>query len=207
MEGLGDRPGFLIRRAHQISQSVFIEECSSLDITSTQFGILAVLARAGQLDQISVARLLGFDRSTTGLVVKLLEDRALVVRTPSPTDGRKHVLRLTPAGEDLRRRAEPFVDRVRARLEGAFTPKQAVVFFELLDQFTRSFDETARVPLRRSPAPYAGAARMHPPGHTLPESTLERDPHVETPGHRKAQPLGSSRPKARRRNQEQEHGT
>ena len=149
MQGLDDRPGFLIRRAHQISQSIFIEECSGLDITSTQFGVLSVLARAGELDQISVARLLGFDRSTTGLVVKLLERRALIVRTPSATDRRKHVLRLTAAGENLRRRAEPLVDRVRARLEGAFTPKQAVVFFKLLDQFTRSFDDTARVPLRR----------------------------------------------------------
>jgi DNA-binding MarR family transcriptional regulator len=151
MKGLDDRPGFLIRRAHQISQSVFIEECSSLDITATQFGVLSVLSRAGELDQISIARLLGFDRSTTGLVVNLLEERALIARTPNPTDRRRHVLRLTAAGEDLRRRAEPLVDRVRARLEGVFTPVQAETFLKLLDKFTRSFDETARVPLRRAP--------------------------------------------------------
>jgi DNA-binding MarR family transcriptional regulator len=151
MKGLDDRPGFLIRRAHQISQSVFIEECAGLDITATQFGVLSVLSRAGELDQISIARLLGFDRSTTGLVVNLLEERALIVRTPNPIDRRRHVLRLTAAGEDLRRRAEPLVDRVRDRLEGAFTPAQAATFFKLLDKFTRSFDDTARVPLRRSP--------------------------------------------------------
>jgi DNA-binding MarR family transcriptional regulator len=150
MEGLDDRPGFLIRRAHQISQAVFVEECESLDITATQFGIMSVLARFGALDQIGIARALGFDRSTTGLVVKLLEDRALIVRTPHPTDRRRHVLRLTAAGEKLRRRAEPLVDRVRDRLIGLFTPAQAATFMTLLDKFTRSFDD-ARVPPRRLP--------------------------------------------------------
>jgi DNA-binding MarR family transcriptional regulator len=150
MEGLDDRPGFLIRRAHQISQAVFIEECESLDITATQFGIMSVLARFGALDQIGIARALGFDRSTTGLVVKLLEDRALIVRTPHPTDRRRHVLRLTAAGEKLRRRAEPLVDRVRDRLVGIFTPAQAATFMTLIDKFTRSFDD-ARVPPRRLP--------------------------------------------------------
>ena len=149
MKGLDDRPGFLIRRAHQISQSVFIEECASLDITSTQFGVLSVLARAGQLDQISIARLLGFDRSTTGMVVKLLEDRALIARMPDARDRRRHVLRLTSAGEKLRKRAEPLVDRVRQRLKEALPAKEAATLFKLMEKFTRSFNDTTRVPLRR----------------------------------------------------------
>ena len=151
LKGLEDRPGFLIRRAHQISQGVFIEECAELNITSTQFGVLSVLSRAGELDQISVARLLGFDRSTTGLVVKLLEERALIVRTPNANDHRHNVLRLTDAGEKLVRRAEPLVDRVRKRLEAAFTPPQATMFLKLLDKLTRSFDDTVRVPFLRLP--------------------------------------------------------
>jgi DNA-binding MarR family transcriptional regulator len=150
LDGLEDRPGFLIRRAHQISQSVFTEECARLDITATQFGVLSVLARAGTLDQIGIARLLGFDRSTTGLVVKLLEDRKLIVRGPDPKDRRRQVLRLTKAGDDLRRRAEPLVDRVRTRLEAVFTASERKTFAKLLDKFTRSFDETARVPLKRA---------------------------------------------------------
>lgn len=151
MEDLAGRPGVLIRRAHQISQSVFIEECESLDITASQFGVLSVLARAGELDQISIARLLGFDRSTTALVVKLLEARKLIVRKRDPADRRRHVLRLTAVGESLRRRAESRVDRVRDRLLAVFTPAEAAAFTALLDKFTRSFNETVRVPLRRSP--------------------------------------------------------
>ena len=138
---MDDRPGFLIRRAHQISQSVFIEECAGLDITSTQFGVLWVLGHGDQLDQIGIARLLGFDRSTTSMVVKLLEERKLVVRSPDKNDRRRYVLRLTKAGEDLRRRAEPLVDRVRQRLESVFTPAEAKTFSRLLEKFTRSFGD------------------------------------------------------------------
>jgi DNA-binding MarR family transcriptional regulator len=152
LDGLGDRPGFLIRRAHQISQSVFIEECSSFDITSTQFGVLWILEHAGELDQIGIARLLGFDRSTTALVVKLLERRKLIKRSVDRTDRRRHVLRLTPAGMELRKRAEPAVNRVRARLEAPFAPQEAKTFLRLLGKFTSALDDTARAPLRRQPA-------------------------------------------------------
>jgi hypothetical protein len=44
--GLEDRPGFLVRRAHQISQYIFVEECPGLSISATQFGVLWVLGRA-----------------------------------------------------------------------------------------------------------------------------------------------------------------
>ena len=146
MGGMDERPGFLIRRAHQISQAVFIQECESLDITATQFGVLSVLMRAGELNQISVARLLGYDRSTTGLVVKLLEDRGMIVRTADPADRRGHVLRLTPSGKTMQRRAAPLVDRVRDRLVEVFTPAEAATFIKLLIKFTRSFEDIERVP-------------------------------------------------------------
>jgi DNA-binding MarR family transcriptional regulator len=138
LQGLEDRPGFLIRRAHQISQAIFIEECAALDITATQFGVLWVLGQGDQLDQIGIARLLGFDRSTTAMVVKLLEDRKLVIRSPDPNDRRRYLLRLTKAGDDLRLRAQPLVDRVRTRIESVFTSAEAKTFSRLLDKFTRA---------------------------------------------------------------------
>jgi DNA-binding MarR family transcriptional regulator len=146
LEGLADRPGFLIRRAHQISQSIFTEECSGLDITSTQFGILWVLERAGEMDQIGIARLLGFDRSTTALVVKLLERRRVIKRTVDRADRRRQVLRLTDLGRDLRIAAEPRVDRVRTRLQKPFTAQEAKTFSRLLEKFTRTLEQTARAP-------------------------------------------------------------
>ena len=74
LDQLYGRPGFLLRRAHQIAVSLFLEETGDLRITTTQFGILHLLKHSPGLDQISVAKLLGLDRSTTGMVLTKLED-------------------------------------------------------------------------------------------------------------------------------------
>jgi hypothetical protein len=37
------RPGFLLRRAHQISAAVFEDACRDLGLTPAQFGVLTVL--------------------------------------------------------------------------------------------------------------------------------------------------------------------
>src|SRR6202035_6042035 len=74
------RPGFMIRRAHQIAVSLFLEETGELGITNRQYGILIALKHRPGIDQISVARLLGLDRSTTGMVIKTLEKAGLVGR-------------------------------------------------------------------------------------------------------------------------------
>jgi DNA-binding MarR family transcriptional regulator len=95
--------------------------------------------------------LLGFDRSTTALVVKLLESRGLIVRSVDKADRRRSVLRLTKLGIDLQKRAEPLVDRVRARLEEPFTSEEAKTFSKLLQKFTRALADTARAPLQPPP--------------------------------------------------------
>ena len=73
LDQLYRRPGFLIRRAHQIAVSLFLEETGDLGITNRQYGILLVLKRQPKIDQITVAKLLGLDRSTTGMVLTKLE--------------------------------------------------------------------------------------------------------------------------------------
>ena len=41
---LSDRPGFLVRRLHQIHLALFAEECAGLDITPVQYSIMTVAA-------------------------------------------------------------------------------------------------------------------------------------------------------------------
>src|ERR1700751_3127284 len=82
------RPGFMIRRAHQIAVSLFLEETGALKITTTQYGILFILKQRPDIDQVSVAKLLGLDRSTTGMVVTKLEQDGLIGRDKGLTDRR-----------------------------------------------------------------------------------------------------------------------
>jgi DNA-binding MarR family transcriptional regulator len=146
-EALYRRPGFMIRRVHQIAVSLFIEETGKLGVTNRQYGILFVLKHRPGIDQISVANLLGLDRSTTGMVVKKLEDDGLVVRSVGAHDRRRHSLQLTRSGEKLLSELAEPARRAQARVLSAFTPREQTLFLALLDKFTRAFNDSTRVPL------------------------------------------------------------
>jgi DNA-binding MarR family transcriptional regulator len=147
LDQLYRRPGFMLRRAHQIAVALFMEETGELRITTTQFGILHLLKHSPGLDQISVAKLLGLDRSTTGMVLKTLERAGLIGRRVGASDRRKRSLMLTPAGETMLRRLKAPADRVIARQLSAFSPRERVLFLQMLEKFTRMFNESTRVPL------------------------------------------------------------
>src|SRR5215470_9753490 len=147
LEELYRRPGFMIRRVHRLAVSSFILETGSLGVTNSQFGILFVLKHRPGIDQISVANLLGLDRSTTGMVLKKLEQDGLVVRSVGVHDRRRHSLQLTRAGEKLLSELAEPARKARARVLSAFTPREQTLFLALLDKFTRAFNDSTRVPL------------------------------------------------------------
>ncbi len=165
MEGLYGRPGFMIRRAHQIAVSIFLEETGELGITNRQYGILLVLKQRSGIDQISVAKLLGLDRSTTGMVLKNLEETGLVERAVGARDRRRRSLQLTRAGEKmLERLAEP-ARRAQGRVLSAFTAPERAQFLALLDKLLRKFNDSTRVPIdpqrgRRDAAAPGARVRM-----------------------------------------------
>ena len=142
LQELYRRPGFMIRRCHQIAAATFAEECREFDLTTTQYGILYVLSKHRGIDQISLARLLGLDRSTTGMVVARLEERLLLRRAVDPADKRKRSLELTPAGEKLLARAQPVVRRAQERLFAPFTEQERETLMALLDRLI-DIDESA----------------------------------------------------------------
>ncbi len=146
LDELYRRPGFLIRRAHQTAVSIFLEETGALGITNRQYGILLVLKHRPGIDQITVAKLLGLDRSTTGMVLTALEKAGFAGRVVGAKDRRTRSLKLTPAGERmLVRLAEP-ARRAQMRVLSAFTAKERETFLDLLGKFARTFNESSRVP-------------------------------------------------------------
>jgi DNA-binding MarR family transcriptional regulator len=147
LDALYGRPGFMLRRAHQIAVALFLEETGELGITTTQFGILHLLKHQPGLDQISVAKLLGLDRSTTGMVLGKLEKAGLVGRRIGKTDRRRRTLALTPAGERMLERLRAPAQRVMERQMSAFKPRERAQFLAMLEKFTRTFNESTRVPL------------------------------------------------------------
>lgn len=85
---LFSRPGFLVRRLHQIHYALFFDECKQYHITPVQYGMLTALSVAPGLDQKALGHELGLDRTNTADVLKRLEERGLVRRQQSKQDGR-----------------------------------------------------------------------------------------------------------------------
>ncbi|HLI11368.1 MAG TPA: MarR family transcriptional regulator [Alphaproteobacteria bacterium] len=142
------RPGFKLRRAHQIAQAIFMEECKAFDLTPTQYGVLFVLSLRPGLDQISLARLLGLDRSTTGMVVGILAARDLVRRTVDPRDKRKRTLAVTAAAAKLIDEVQPALRRAQERLLAPFAPTERQTLLDLLDRLLEIGTSETRAPLR-----------------------------------------------------------
>ncbi|HSV22508.1 MAG TPA: MarR family transcriptional regulator [Xanthobacteraceae bacterium] len=160
LEELYRRPGFMIRRVHQIAVALFIEETGKLGVTNSQYGILFVLKNRPGIDQISVANLLGLDRSTTGMVLKKLEQDGLVARSVGAHDRRRHSLQLTKSGERLLSQLAEPARKAQARVLCAFTPREQALFLQLLDKFTRAFNGSTRVPLDPQRSPQKARARV-----------------------------------------------
>lgn len=147
LELLWGRPGFLIRRAHQIAQTLFLEESGHLGVTATQYGVLRILAACPGVDQIGVARLLGQDRSTTALVLDKLVADGLVERRQSVADRRRRELALTVQGEAVLHDMSGRVRRAQDRLLSPFEPEQAEQLLDMLRTLVDTFNDVARTPL------------------------------------------------------------
>jgi DNA-binding MarR family transcriptional regulator len=145
------RPGFLLRRAHQIAVSLFLEECRRHELTATQYGVLVILNERPAIDQITLGRLLGLDRSTTGLVVRKLEERGLLGRSVG-SDLRRRQLRLTPSGTRLLRRAAADATRAQARLLSPLSGPARERFLSMLEELALAFNDSTRVPVDRAAA-------------------------------------------------------
>lgn len=156
LDGLYRRPGFLLRRAHQISVALFLEEAAGLGVTTTQYGTMVVLRARGSLDQVGIATMVGIDRSTTALVVSKLEEAGYIERRGDAVDKRRKIITLSKAGHAmLDRLAEP-AQRARERALEPFSQRDGAKFLALLERFVGSFNEQTRAPIRAELPPKRG---------------------------------------------------
>lgn len=141
------RPGFLLRRAHQLSVGLFEEGCRELSLTPPQYGVLTVVAHADGCDQATVARALGFDRVTTLRIVRGLQTRGLVARKPSTADGRRLQLTLTADGVATLTRGRKLAASVTERLMAPLAGDEREQFKRLLRKLCAGLEPQARTRL------------------------------------------------------------
>ena len=152
LEELYRRPGFLLRRAHQISAAIFLEEAAGLGLTTTQYGAMIALRARGSLDQVGIATLVGIDRSTTTLVVSKLADAGYIERRDDAVDKRRKIITLSTAGHAMLARVAEPAQRARERALEPFSAADAAKFLSLLERFVDAFNAQTRAPIRAETA-------------------------------------------------------
>ncbi|MDB5856477.1 MAG: transcriptional regulator, MarR family [Ramlibacter sp.] len=138
------RPGFLLRRAHQISAAVFEDACKELGLTPAQFGVLTVLQAHPGMGQSSLARALGFDKVTVLRVLRGLEGRGLVARVPAEDNRRNISVTLTAEGASVLQQAQKPAEKAYKRLLAPLDRNQQDQLLELLQLLTGELEDEAR---------------------------------------------------------------
>ena len=144
---LWKRPGYLVRRLHQIHMGLFAEECSGEDLTPIQFGILTVLQNGEEMDQLTLSTSVGIDRTSGADVIRRLERRGYVTREPSDRDRRAKIIRITDLGKDCVSRVRPMMVRAQERLIGSLNDEEREEFLRMIEKLVNANNEASRAPL------------------------------------------------------------
>ena len=146
MLDLYEHPGHLLRRAQQISVSIFYDEMGN-DLTPVQYAILSRLAGHPGIDQVSLAGLAAIDTSTGATVCARLEEKGLLERKVIPHNRRQRALTITAEGSRLLNAMEPAAQRLRDRLLAPLSAQEQALFMGLLTRLVNENNEQSRAPL------------------------------------------------------------
>jgi DNA-binding MarR family transcriptional regulator len=95
---LENQPSQMLRRAHQRATALFLSDIGPNSFTPPQYAALFKLHEQGSVSQNSLGRMIAMDAATMQGVVRRLNSRGLVNRTPDAIDRRRIQLSLTDLG-------------------------------------------------------------------------------------------------------------
>ncbi len=145
---LWSRPGFLIRRLHQLSVSIFYVETNELDLTPVQFGALSIVAVHPGIEQLDLGAELGIDRANVADVVSRLVKSGHLVREISERDRRARNIFLTESGKALVCAANRRFKAVQKRLLAPLDDEGRELFIAQLNLLIESHNAFGRTTLR-----------------------------------------------------------
>ncbi|CFX01419.1 MarR family transcriptional regulator [Candidatus Filomicrobium marinum] len=109
IEGGNSSALHLLHRAGQCADELFALNIGESELTPRQFEVLRAVASHAEPSQTVLVEHTGIDRSTLADIVRRLVARGLLVRKRTRHDARMYAVRLTPAGENALKNAQPAV--------------------------------------------------------------------------------------------------
>ena len=145
-----DMPGHLARRFQQIAVAVFLAEVeeAGFDLTPVQYAALAAVSDRPGIDQVTLAGLIAYDRTTITGVVDRLVQKGLVARLESSRDRRARELKITDTGRRTLRGVAPAVEAAQQIMLRGLSDKEATELMRLLKKTIAAGNELSRAPLR-----------------------------------------------------------
>jgi MarR family transcriptional regulator, lower aerobic nicotinate degradation pathway regulator len=142
------RPGFLVRRLHQIHVAMYFQNCERFGTTPVQSSVMQVLQAEPGMDQIALAQAIGIDRTTASSVLTRLEGRGIVRREADPADRRNKCAFLTPAGAAMLQEMQASIEAAHRDLVKPLPPAAREQFLEQLLCLVQANNDKGRSPLR-----------------------------------------------------------
>jgi DNA-binding MarR family transcriptional regulator len=150
MKDVHDMPGHLARRFQQIAVAVFLAEVedAGYDLTPVQYAALAAVSASPGIDQVTLAGLIAYDRTTITGVVDRLVQKGLVARHAKRGDRRARELKITDAGRRTLRGITPAVEAAQQIMLRGLTDSEAKELVRLLQKAIAAGNALSRAPLR-----------------------------------------------------------
>jgi MarR family transcriptional regulator, lower aerobic nicotinate degradation pathway regulator len=130
---LDEQIGFILRQVSQRHAVIFARDIG-IDLTPTQWAALAKLQETGPCSQNQLGRLTAMDVATIKGVIDRLTARGLTETSPDPEDGRRLLVSLTRAGQQLAEKAAPNALAISRETLAPLEPKEREVLMELLNK-------------------------------------------------------------------------
>jgi DNA-binding MarR family transcriptional regulator len=141
--------GHLARRFQQIAVAVFLAEVegAGYDLTPVQYAALAAVAANPGVDQVTLAGLIAFDRTTITGVVDRLAAKGLITRQESSRDRRARELSISAAGKRTLRGVASAVETAQRTMLRGLTDRETNEILRLLQKAIAACNELSRAPL------------------------------------------------------------
>ena len=170
-----DRPGYLVRRLHQIHVAMFLENVANGEMTPIQYGLLSILATRPNIDQFTIGEELGLDRANVAGILQRLESRKLITRVVDPENRRRKICLATAKGLALVKRYDQQMQECQKRLLSPLNAAERESFMTLLSRLVEANNESGRTSLKPNGeafAPTQGSKARAKPKTTAARKTV-----------------------------------
>ncbi len=122
----------LLHRANQSVSDIFSDQMRGETLTPRQFAVLTAISNNEGLNQTSLVKETGIDRSTLADIIQRMLKKDLISRKRTERDGRAYSVFLTPLGQQLLYESAPNVKNADERILSAVPEENRQEFLDSL---------------------------------------------------------------------------